>query len=269
MASGSPTTFPGAHRLLVLRCVQLVVILGERLLVSVFGLGGGGLSSFRLTSAVWLLLSAVELGLVIAFSRELGTHRAAGRMRLAAGFLAAETLFTVVMQGAFILGISSRVDLFDLPSALSWGLPMALGLAFDLSFWFGLHQVVGDDPQRGALTAAYLFTRLLSLARRLFVALAPLSMRREVLAHPVFSYGTLTLVVAANGLVIYLLHRVSVSARPGEAEAAPDGVPVAGEGQNDLLWGAVWLGGGRYMVTTGAIAYGIVRLFRGLTRRSG
>ncbi len=124
---------------------------------------------------------------------------------------------------------------------------MALGLGFDLAFWFGLDQVVGDDPLRGALTAAYLFTRLLSIARRLFIVLAPLPMKRDVAPQGWFTILGLAVTIVANGLVIYMLYRASLHGAAGRGGWRLPGRGAGGRGREErsaVGRACGWAGGG-------------------------
>jgi hypothetical protein len=95
-----------------------------------------------------------------------------------------------------------------------------------------------------------------------------------------------SLPLAALGTIFTMLRAISTLRRGAQVTVAGELVPsLQPAGGNDILIGALWLvgglavtagsfsmahgaGGGRYVVTTGAIAYGLVRLFRGLAGSS-
>jgi hypothetical protein len=104
----------------------------------------------------------------------------------------------------------------------------------------------------------------------------------ELGRHPLFHWGRLAVGIGLQALPLILLKRLL-----GEAPAASQPAATATNSPGrDIAVGAAWLGGGllvtfasysaassgsggRYVVTTGAIAYGLVRLVRGLVKLGG
>jgi hypothetical protein len=105
-------------------------------------------------------------------------------------------------------------------------------------------------------------------------------LHRHLSDMPVLRYSrwaSLPLHVVSAILMLMLLRRAGW----GHATQAP--AVAAPSGQRDLIVGGAWLaggllvtlaslmaasGGGRYVIITGAIAYGLIRIVRGLGRPS-
>jgi len=225
---------------------------------------------------------AVDVVFVIAWLSLLRTTPAARRQRpqLALGL----SIFELIGAPAFALT--------PFPSVLGVGsvvLPL-LFLASAPVTWYAL-LAVGDERRSVVSARANTLMMALSGVRVLVWCARQLMMRSH--AHElsmstqlVFSVFNLlgvagTIAVAAQQLWLIALLRE----RPCSADAEAAHVVPLASAEDDVLYGALWLGGGafvtigsfmmasnssgggRYLITTGAIVYGIRRLVRGLGRR--
>ena len=281
-AGSAATRSPGAHRLFILGCIDLGWFVARTLLLKPqVGLPVDLLLTlFNGTVIVSLLFAVMRVALLVGLAGEVGARPAAGPLRVAIGLAVACLLVSA-------LGVVARFggpNLLRVPGefghVITAGFFAALYLAFDVAFWLTLTRLLGGGMTR-SLHAAFFALRLT------YVALTLL----ELVFEEAFRKGDLlvldqwlspSLRVAWCAVVLVALHRLSQRASASEASGAPE--PASGpDGKTDLLVGGLLLGGGllvtlasyssasgggRYVVTTGAIAVGIVRIVRGLTRVS-
>jgi hypothetical protein len=279
---------PSAHRLLVLQCVDLAWTLGFPLLLQ----GAFLLSSQQIklmfggANLLWLAMAIAEVVFLRGLRREVGPHRAAGPLGAALGLATA----ALVLAALSLLASFDVFDVFhllpgDLGRVVRMGLHLGVSVPLDIVLWVALERLVegSGEPTGPGLRAAFYACRLASAALGA-LSLLPLDTYRALMTSGPLSsirpwlFATLTLGWSVPVLV--LLRRV---AQRAPVSAAGIAVPVAPTGQNDAFVGALWLGGGllatavsysaaasagngRYMITVGPIAYGVVRMVRGLSR---
>jgi hypothetical protein len=238
----------------------------------------------RITSAGWVLLSAASALLVAMLARSAGTP-AAGMAWGAFAVAAVDTALSVVFAIEAFLNVRLMAPVTQaLGHAPFSGAMLAMALAFDVLFWLVLVRL-----GRGRLTVNWtiLYGALRGVSLLLALpSLMPYEMYREVVLQsnvlgPALTWGRLVMAAAHSVVVIFALVLVARTQTAAPDEAAPMAPPGKASPQRDMLVGGLWLGGGlmvtlvsfasasgggRYLVTTGAIAYGLVRLIRGLMR---
>jgi hypothetical protein len=228
----------------------------------------------RVQVVAGLILSAGDVGLLMFFASgrgQKGPARPAWTATvLAGGAVAAGLASMAVGHGADVL---FRTALYTAVLGLDVGV--------DLAIWPAVAPLAGSDvPQwRGPVFAVARTSAVLpSLAGLWIFAIS----HRGLWESPVFRmtrYATIPLHALSAVLLLLLLRRAGWGAH---AEATVDASPArAPSGQRDFVVGGLWLGGGlivtlgslamasgggRYVITTGAIAYGLFRIFRGLGR---
>lgn len=290
---GAPGRSPlaaAARRLLVLRIVEIVLYVAGSLLFALVSsadllpVADSVAHVVRAYSALWLLLEAIGLGLLVPFARSLATTPSA-RLARAALTLAAICFLWSALQGFEDL---TGTDILPASGTVAGHLTLVsiIGLhaSLDVCFWLAATRVASRVPS--SLGPAYFSLLALRVAISLLLALMPLDIASRLYASSVLSLG-LTLFrigtnVAGSLLVVLVLWRL---VQHGAAAAAgPPADPVtAVDGTRDLVVGGLWLGAGllvtvasyaaagpgsHFVVTTGAIVYGLVRIGRGLVRGS-
>ncbi len=283
---GPPANEPAAPRSRLVR--WLVVLRSFELGASaLFAIGSQLASSLGASDAVqsqigaiyplvWLAFAAMEIGLLFGLRRVAATAK---------GVLDAALAFAIVSFA--LAGVESAPSLVSYVHTGSAAPPffavsIVVQTAFDVAFWVALERLRGrGEPW---LRAAFFAPRLASLAlTALFFleAFAPDTYGRILLdgtVATVVNWLRLALSITWEAVVIVALRRL---ARSSWEVARSDGAaPAAGAGR-DLAVGGAWLGGGllvtvvsygaatgggRFVVATGAIVYGLVRIVRGVTR---
>jgi hypothetical protein len=231
----------------------------------------------------WVGFGAVHLALLAMLRRELG-DRGPARLAGTAVALAAVDL---------VLGLCQVVPLFGGPEILSFPgdagralmvfLFVGLGVAFDFVFWLLLSGLLGEALAPWLRLAFFTLRGASALLGSL--SLLPFETYRAwILEGPigvVLPWLRIMLTITWSMIVILTLKRLS---RGVSGLGATDWIGPRENGQRDIWVGVAWLaggllvtglsysaaaaspGGGRYLVTTGAIVYGAVRLVRGLSR---
>lgn len=288
------TNVEGARGLFTLRIIELGWFVFSTLafmLEDSLSFGSEAILSFsRVSSGVWLLLSIAMLALVIPFARGRRGTAAAG-VAQAVVVLTAINLVVDLVQMLPVVGGPNLLEFaYDSAFFRVWyAAQYGMFVAVDLCFWLAITRSTKRVPQAfNPLFYVLLGAGVLIAMPRLFI---PMTEYYEVLGGALGQLMELLRVGIGIGrsLLIILVLRLLVR---GEGVAvAEDGSPASSpikEGDavpdrsRDLLIGGLWLGGGllvtivsfasasegggRYVVTTGAIAYGLVRLIRGLTR---
>jgi hypothetical protein len=285
-----PRPVPGAKGLFVLGVVDLGVYVLTFAMASLSGMLGDGFSDafFRVENIVWLLFQAAGIALLVPMVRGQKGGAAASLLRTAL-WLAVVNLVVSVLQSVEVFGGPSLHLGWDGLGLVFYATFLSLSVAFDFVFWFGLKRIAGEGGAVVAwMTPSYLTLRAVAVSISFVRIALPFETARAILfegplALP-FRVFTPVLHIAFAVIPVVVLHRlhtVGVAGMPGGAPAPEDSVKE--RAQRDLLIGGLWLGGGllvtvlsyaaassggggRYVVTTGAIVYGLVRVVRGMTR---
>jgi hypothetical protein len=272
----------GARRLFVFRCIELgwfvvrAVVLSPQLVIAM-GLGLGVLRGAQIVS---LLLAATQVALLGSLAAEVGARPAAGPLRVTIGL----GIVGLVVSALGLVARLGGLNLLLVPGehgyVITVSFYVALYMAFDVALWITLARLLGDAMTR-PLHAAFFSLRFADAALSVLGAVFMGAFRAGGLAQLDMWLGT-ALRVAWCAVVLVALHLLSQRASTVEASGAPEPAS-APSGKTDLVVGGVWLGGGllvtlasyssasgsgRYVITTGAIAVGIARIFRGLMRLS-
>jgi hypothetical protein len=285
---GSPATEPLAPAAAPRVVEWLFVLRGIELGAMVlFAIGAQLASSLGVSDAAqskidagyplfWLAFTAVEIGLLF------GLRRAAATARGVLGAVIALAIVSFALSGVEVVpGLRTVVYSGSLASGFL-AVSVAVLAAFDVAFWIALERLRGRvDPW---LRAAFFAPRLVSLAIFAFFlleAFAPETFGKVLLegtVATVVNWLRLAISLAWEIAVLVALRRLATS---GWMVATPGDAPPAVGAGRDLVVGGAWLGGGllvtvvsygaasgggRFVVATGAIVYGIVRIVRGLTR---
>lgn len=276
---------PGATGLFYQRIAELVLSLISSAYYAFFTvLGADWERSTMFFRYAWLALGIWAFVAMLPMNRGAkGTD--AESITLAALVLCgiSATIMLPELFGLYDLGLGS----FNLDRRIVTALYQALAIATDLTFWFALVRLAATLPSWA--TPAFISTRLGMLALRapyFLFATEDLSVFHQGPLATVLQLIRLPVSVGCQAVVIWSLHQWRVSKRKAPSETPFEAPITAGSAaQKDLIFGAVWLfgglivtavsysaasqGGGSYVVTTGAIAYGLVRLIRGALRAAG
>ncbi len=260
---------------------QLVVLAGVlvqalifHLLIPRYGVGDT-LTLIRWNGTAWALIGVLELVAIAAFV----SGRPDGERSWA---VTALVLSTIGLLDTFGMLVVDALQL-HLEPGTSWNALMLLaGLGFEVCLWLAASKALGRGL--GVSGAFYLLLCALSSAVSIGFMIAGPTWHRDLPlgAVELIGWGRLAASVARVGMVVWLLYALAF--RFEGAGVTPALAAPAPSGGRDILVGAVWLvcgllvtiasyslassgvGGGRYVITTGAIAYGRVRLSRGLAR---
>lgn len=280
---------PGTGRLYTLAWIDLgwsVLAFGLYSIFPSWDLRDAALDLFFLTTTmVWGVLAAAWAWLLYGYAqgrRGTSAEASAHRAFLAA---AAGVVLLVLQEGLTRLGADF------VPGRVINTAAVLVGFGGDLLLFSSLTRSL--TPLPGWMTPTYVGLRGVAL----FFALPHLILGHETYEalfrstglHEPLRFIRMPLNVAHQGVMIFVLGVARRFLGPAQgASPAPAQAP-SGEGpgpdrQRDLLIGAAWLvgglfvtllsyqaasGGGRYLVTTGAIVYGAVRIGRGLLRGGG
>ncbi len=277
-----------ARSLYFLKVAELAFYVVELLLWKGFVLVGASPSSRFLdlwstaSSVVWSALTVTLLVLIMSFARDVRGTSAAGPARIAVAL-------TAVFLGLDLLGLAVQLSDGRLP--LPTELFSIVGVATSLvsvgaeaALWLALARAL---PNAASRTPAYFALLALRLALLLAVQLLPRELIHPLLGFTALGIGFTVLrsavFVATQVIVLLALRQVAAA---GHSSASADAPTPAASASRDLAVGAVMLvlglaitlasysaassssGGGRYLVATGAIAVGFVRLVRGLIKLS-
>jgi hypothetical protein len=274
--------------ILVLRSIELAFMLASR--VAILAISASSTSLFaiydRVTSITWALLSISGLALIAMLARNLGSHPAAKTAWWAVGLATLDTAVSLFFTLESLVGSSLLSAVFDaLGHAAVTGPMMALGIAFDVLFWLLLVRL-----GQGALTASWSIVYAALRGSALLLALPSLLPHATYRALFIDSpFGTALnwsrfAFAFAHGLTVILALSRVARVQPGAAgEALTLPTQAKASPQRDMIVGGLWLagglivtlasyslassgGGGKYLITTGAIAYGLARLVRGLIK---
>lgn len=273
------TRSAAALRLLVLRCVAMAWSILVPPLLYRGAMAFGGIRAVALLMGEgWILLNAVEIALVWGLLREVGEH--AGRPLLQASLGLSATRVVVGAAGLLTSFVGPLAPVGNLAASLA----TAVGLAFDVTLWFALERLLAAPASVG-LRLAFFATRLTSAAI-IFLQLLAMAAYRELVRGPLgeaLPWVHALLILVYEGAFVAVLAALwrrapAAGSTGGQVLAAPP------DGNSDLVVGAAWLvggllvtgvsysmasaGGGRYLVTTGAIVYGLMRIGRGVVRNS-
>jgi hypothetical protein len=270
---------PGVRALFMVRAISLGWYLLS-MLVFALPMGERWELWFQVTSIVWLILGAAELAAAVPFSQ--------GRQGTRAETPARALL--IVLAIAFILSVIQELPVLGARQmALNNSLERSLGMVHtalfvtgDVCLWLSLTRSLSNPPPWNLA-----FYGLLSLSAGfalLHQVLPPeqfLNLYREPLSGALLRYGRPAVGVTLQILPLLLLARLMMGGvAPSADVAAPQ---LKGSPARDIAIGAIWLGagllvtlvsysaaasesGGRYVVATGAIVYGLSRLVRGFVK---
>ncbi len=272
----------GARRLFVFRAIDLAWFVAYSFLLTpaLMIRASFGLSLLRGAQIVFLVLAATHVALLGGLAREVGARPAAGPLRLAIGLAGIRLMLSVLR----IVARFGGPNLLHPPGELGYVIMLcvfaALYLAMDVALWIAFARLLGS-AMTSSLHAAFFALRITDAALSLLGLIFEGPLRKAEVAQLEMWVGA-GLTVAWSAVVLVALYRLSQRAPSSEASGAPEPAS-APDGKTDILVGGLLLGGGllvtlasyssasgggRYVVTTGAIAVGIVRLVRGLTRVS-
>jgi len=280
-----------ARRLFLFRSVELGWIVAYALILRVlplFGVHYGSLPGVdSAVELLWTVFAAIQVGLLAGLRREVAA-RTVHDGRSAAEHPAAGLLLAAFVLAMLHLAESMWFALTTVwapAAALAFGpvtgsFSLLLSLAFDVVFWLALERLLGRVAP--ALRAVFFAARLVTFGLSSLSMLSFDTYRSLLLTGamaPFYGWMRLALSVSWNVAVVVALQRLSRRA----PAAAPEAAAARPDGATDLVMGAIWLaggllvtlgtysaaasGGGQYVVTTGAIVYGVVRIARGLARR--
>ena len=292
-AGATARPVPGALGLFVVRVVDLALYLvafGAGMSITLMG-DVYGETFFRAEEGAGLLVDAAAVALLVPVLRGQARGPAAAGLRTALGLGVVNVLLGAV-QALAVFGGPALLHVGEGAAGLVlYAAFLGLALSFDVVVWRALARIAGGGGAMSAwMTPAYLPLRVLS-AVLAFVRLAiPFEMSRGFYFQGPFAIPyrvfTLLLHLTLSALPLVVLYRLHKVGAPGSAYGAATAAPAPSakeSAQRDLVMGSVWLGGGllvtlvsyaaassgsggRYVVTTGAIAYGLVRLVRGMIR---
>lgn len=294
MSSGEGTTptgtleVRGARGLLFLRIAQLGFYLVGMLFfqVAVGTRALFGSESFelalRVQEVIWYALDVAGVALLVPFvagrreTRAKSVSRAA--LALATVSLAIGTLQLVdSFGGPKLFAFGGDPDAARLFNAGNYG----VFVAFEVCFWLAITRSAAHVPR--ALSPVFYLMLALSSAFALSRMLLPFDAYGELFVTgtwaPAFPWLRMALVSARMLCPILVLYSLTRGGAEAQAGAPADAQEPSGT--RDLIVGSLWLGGGalvtaasysaasgggRYVVTTGAIVYGLWRIVRGLMR---
>lgn len=243
------------------------------------------------TERVLLAGDVLAIALGVASVVVVGRLARAARGSSPPSLLRAAVALVAIQLGLDVLANAARIAFPNvLAGAFEYALPLAqvvVDVAARAALWLAVARLLPERVPRW-LTASYLLAVGVVLAATLprFV-LARSFLYETAEGMSLFgklSLGRLAASTLARVATLWLFALLAKSALASAAGAARSiAAPGAPSPQRDLAVGAVWLsagvlvsvasfsmasgeGGGRYLVTTGAIAYGAVRVVRGLRR---
>jgi hypothetical protein len=282
---------PEATRLLVLYGVRLAWVVVQAFAAHAIATSNEGATrALQATMAIgWLALAVGEATLLGGYWREVRPHPAARQLGVAV-VLAAITAFVAGLETLHTFGGPAILRFRTEPLRTIWdAFYWARGLGLDVALWLALEGLVPGKSFRDARSlrdAFYGFRLAAGALAAIWLlpadAYRPLLHSRPFLA--VYPWLRVGLQVAWSVPVLVVLRALSKGsyAEPGAREVR--GVAIAPRtGSHDLVVGGLWLaggllvttvtfalaenaGGGHYVVSVGPIAYGLVRIARGLAR---
>lgn len=223
---------------------------------------------FLVMTGVWGGLSAAWAWLLYGYAQ--------GR-RGTPAHAVAQSAFLAAVVGVALLVLQeglTRLGGIDLGQAFNAG-TLVLGVAGDVLLVWSVRKSLSSLPSW--LVPTYLVLRGVALS----LALPQLVLGPQGVGSELFRFARLPLNLAHQGLLIFLL---GLGRRGAGSPGAPPEADPGPNAQRDLMVGGAWLigglfvtvlsfqtasDGGRYVVTTGAIVYGAVRIGRGLLRGGG
>lgn len=255
-----------------------------------WNLASGSLDTVLLVSAGGSLafdLAALVLVGRLAATPAVRASSGAALARAAFGLTALTLVLDIASAVTMRVGGASAVvhDVDKLLVTVS----VVVGTASSMCLWIAVTRLLAPRVPR-AMTVAYVVVLSLALVATLPTVLVPRSVLQVTLGSTeivgAISLARFVLFNVARAGVIWLFVKLASSAESlevgvsGGAYVAADPSP-ARTPQRDVVVGALWLvggvlvsvlsfslasdgGGGRYVITTGAIAYGLVRVVRGL-----
>lgn len=274
---------PGVGRLYTLAWIDLgwsVLSYGLFTVFPIWELSGPAVESyFFATTLVWGALSAAWAWLLYGYAQ--------GRLGTPAHG-AAQGAFLAALVGVVLLFLQeglTRLGGFD-PGRAFNAAALLLGVAGDVLLVWSVRQSLGSLPEWAVPTYVVLRGVALSLA------LPQLVLGHEGYGevfrssglHELLRWVRLPLNLAHQGILIFVLGLARTTPGHDTPPLAPADESEGRVAQRDLMIGGAWLigglfvtllsyqaasGGGRYLVTTGAIVYGAVRIGRGLLRGGG
>lgn len=277
---------PGAYGLFVVRAIALAL----SVLLSLYFRVSTTTSNFALVikvnAAVWLVIELANLVLLVPFARGRAGTRAAGVARAAVILSAISIVLDAVqtlsgLAGANLFGFGTRSPLAQAFALLVQG----LFVGGEICFWLAVTRSLALAPVALSATfyALFAFTTLFGVAG---VVLPFETFRALVLEGDrgaVLGWLRLLAGAARQAVVLVALWRMAKREGVADLSASAPAIPVRPSGRQDLVVGALWFaggvlitygsyvvategGGGQYVITTGAIVYGAVRMVRGLSR---
>jgi len=278
-----------ARRLFVLRIVQLVLSVASSLVFMSASAAAGVSWSDRLdliakaSTVLWLAVGAIGLGLLVPFSRALAATPAARLLRTALT-LAAVGLLLAALQGIDDFAHTNIVPVGrSVAGQLTFLLDFGLYVAFDIYFWLAITRVASRIPH--GFGPAYFGLLAIRVLLSLTLAFLPVELTSKLYENSelylAFRSFRLLLNLAEDLLVIAVLWRLIQHGTTAPTAGAAGGPAPVADSTRDLVVGGLWLGGGglvtvvsyaaaesggHFVITTGAIAYGLFRLGRGLLR---
>ncbi len=279
----------GSRGLLIVQALWLVASLGSALIfrnaADLFDDSSVLELAMKVLEATWLLL---DVAMVVALWPFIVGRRGTRAYRLA------QTALVLIVAAAVVAALSASPT-FGGPRLLPAGkgsptslLHLGLFYGFHVCFWLALVRATS----RATTTYSIIYFTATAATACASVALhiLPPEAHGELLMTPVwgeiFGWGRVLLGAVRDLmaiLVLLMLFRGETSDEEKDAPGEPTFSEQAPSASRDLVFGGLWLaggllvtvasysasaGGGRYIVTTGAIAYGVVRLVRGLLRSS-
>lgn len=285
MADAVRTPLPkAAQRFFVFLAIQLAADVATPIVLRAFRWASEIEALVRVQAVVGLVLAVGQIAVVVGLRRAAGNHAARGLLGFVVGVRGLDLIATALQTAGW----------FDLPDPLrtsnetlqlvETAFFVLAYLAGDVALWVALERLLGA-ALRSWMRPAFYAARALQLIDG---ALLLFAVDRLVARHD----ATLEIVAwARTGLTILatvpVLAALRLLARGEGAEGggAPVAETEAEAAKRDLTVGAAWLagaivvtiasyaiastgaGGGRVLIATGAFAYGLVRIGRGLTRR--
>jgi hypothetical protein len=270
---------PGARGLFAVRAASLGWYLLS-LLIFALPLGERWQLWLQVTGVVWLMLGAAELAAAVPFSQGRQGTRAETAARALLIALAIAFIFSVI-QELPLLGARQMA----LNNSLERSLGMvhtALFVTGDVCLWLSLTRSLENPPSWSAGFYALLsLSAAISLLHQVLTPEHFLKLYQDPLSGALLRYLRPAVGVTLQILPLVLLRRLLTGGAAPAGEVAPP--QLKGSPGRDIAIGAIWLGagllvtlvsysaaasenGGRYVVATGAIAYGLSRLVRGFVK---
>lgn len=269
-------------------CLSLVSMLVARLSFAVgTALGTTAVNEFfKVQSVLWLVFDAALVVLLVPFVRGRRGSRSE-TVALAALALACVNLAFDLIVASPDLGGPELLSFTSRSFADRW-FPVALFavlVGFQVCFWLAITRSAARVPT----AFGPVFYTLLGASAVFSLLRATLSpeTQRELFVTGAFAAAIAwvrVILTAIRGVFPILVVRTLMLGRTGPIAASAEGeLEAPPSGTRDIVIGALWLvgglvvtlgsyssasssGGGRYVVTTGAIVIGVVRIVRGLLR---